>query len=433
MDGFVPPRGMRDFFPDDLLQRDRIFNTWMEAAHRHGFHRYEAPVVETFDLLARKAGEEVSRQIYDFEDKSNRRLALRPEVTPSFVRMVSARQGALSFPLKWTTIAQCFRYERMTKGRKREHYQWNLDIVGDATVFAESWILSAATTALRAMELSSADVLVRVNHRDLIAQVLTRLGVEAERHTDIFLIIDKRGKMPDSDLITMFTEKGFAASIAEELFALMDTGSLESVERFVGSESSATRDIAQLFAFAEALGFRDYLVFDPGIIRGLSYYTGIVFEAFDTQRRYRAIFGGGRYDRLFESMTGTARPAVGLGFGDVVIAEVLAERPGYTPAKPSVDVCVGVLGGDRMIEAAGLAHRLVEAGCRVETPPAFDKPGKFFSYANKVNARFAAFLGEDEIKDGAVALKDLVSGSQERVPVADAAAWVQARLKPVEG
>jgi histidyl-tRNA synthetase len=422
-----PPRGMRDFYPEDMPLRDRIFSAWSEAATLHGFARFEAPVVETMELLTRKAGEEVTRQIYHFKDKSDRDLALRPEVTPSLVRMVSARQGEIHFPAKWWTIAQCFRYERMTRGRKREHFQWNVDVLGEKSVMAEAWVLACAAHALRALGLGPADVKVHVNNRQLVGHILTELGVPEAQHMDAFMILDKKGKVPPETLTEMLVEKGVAAATAESVFAHMGGMKLEDLSAGILAESGPARQVTDLLDAAEALGFRDYLVFDSGVVRGLSYYTGTVFEAFDAARSFRAIFGGGRYDNLFESMTGQQRAAVGFGFGDVVIAEILAEREGGATAKPSVEVCVGAFDASLTRAAAEVAGKLLAAGIQTDLSFGAGKPGKFFGYADRRGARFTVFLAPSEYAQGSVMVKEMSSAAQSVVPIADLAGWLAAR------
>jgi histidyl-tRNA synthetase len=198
---FEPPRGMRDFYPDDMVWRNHVFEAWRAAATQVGFAPYDACVVESLELLERKSGEEVSEQIYAFEDKSGRKLALRPEMTPTLARMIAARQGQLQFPIKWFTIAQCFRYERMTRGRKREHYQWNLDVVGEASVSAEAEILAAAAGALRRMGLPDSAYQIRINNRALLAELLATLGIPGHQHAAVFLALDKRGKLSDEEIV----------------------------------------------------------------------------------------------------------------------------------------------------------------------------------------------------------------------------------------
>jgi histidyl-tRNA synthetase len=423
-----PPRGMRDFYPEDLDVRDRIFAAWTEASTLHGFQRFEPPVVESFELLARKAGEEVAQQIYHFEDKSNRQLALRPEVTPSLVRMISARAQQIVFPAKWWTIGQCFRYERMTRGRKREHFQWNLDVVGEPSVQAEAWILATVTSALGSLGLGPADVRIHVNNRQVVAYLLCELGVPQEQHVDVFMVLDKKGKVPVESLKGMLAEKGLVPRIADEVMDQLAGESVDSLSSGPLAASPAAEDVRRLLDLAAAMGFADYLRFDSGVVRGLAYYTGTVFEGFDAERRFRAIFGGGRYDNLFGDMTGAPRPAVGMGFGDVVIGEILAELKGLKPAPPKVEVCVGMFDATLGTDAARIAGQLVAAGIQTDLAFQAGKPGKFFGYADRRGARFTVFLAPNELRDGSAAVKEMATGQQTTVPLQELAGWLTGRL-----
>jgi histidyl-tRNA synthetase len=423
-----PPRGMRDFYPEDIQLRNRIFDAWKDAAVRHGFLQYEPPVVESFELLARKAGEEVVDQIYYFEDKSARQLALRPEVTPSLVRMVTARQQEIQFPAKWWTIGQCFRYERMTRGRKREHFQWNLDVIGERSVMAEAWILACATDALRTLGLGPGDVQVHVNDRQAVAYLLCELGVPPEKHVDAFMVLDKKGKVPVETLREMLTAKGLSEQAAGEVMGRLGSPEADDLESGPLAKSPAAAGVRRLFELAEALGYREYLVFDSGVVRGLSYYTGAVFESFDVGRHFRAIFGGGRYDNLFGDMTGVSRLAVGLGFGDVVIGEILSERAGDTPAKPKVQVCVGMFDDSLSQDAARVSAMLMAVGIETDLALSAVKPGKFFSYADRRGASFTVFLAPNELAQGAAAVKEMSTGTQAVVPLDELPQWLRARL-----
>ena len=241
---FAPPRGMRDFYPEDMVLRNRIFDAWRAAAVAHGFEHYDACVVESLELLKRKAGEEVENQVYAFQDKSGRDIALRAEMTPTLARMVAQRQGSLQFPLKWFCIAQCFRYERMTKGRKREHYQWNIDIVGEESVLAEAEVIGAAVDALRRMGLSDGDFRVRVSSRRFLGELLAKSGIAPERHAQVFLALDKRGKMPDAEIAAMLRDGGLTDEETAAAFAVMDT-----------SDYSGCPELVELFLLAELAGF----------------------------------------------------------------------------------------------------------------------------------------------------------------------------------
>lgn len=406
---FEPPRGMRDFYPEDMVWRNRVFDAFRAAGEAAGFEPYDACVVESYELLARKAGEEVGEQIYHFRDKSDRHIALRAEMTPTLARMVAQRQGSLAFPIKWTTIAQCFRYERMTKGRKREHYQWNCDIIGEESVLAEVEVLGAACDALRRMGLSKDDFRVHVSNRALLSELLAASGIPADRHAQVFLALDKRGKMPDEEIAAMLRDGGVDDAGVKATFAIMDLRTLDEAERLAGAGSPAVAQLRELFRLAGLAGFADCLVFDISVIRGLSYYTGIVFECFDTQREFRAIFGGGRYDNLLTTIGGDPATAVGLGFGDVVVTELLKARLGADAPAPKKGVYVGWMFPEQRDAALKLAAKLRAQGECVNLALRKAKPKQFFSRAGASSCAKAVFLGPDDVAAGRAKMKDLAT------------------------
>lgn len=406
---FEPPRGMRDFYPEDMVWRNRVFDAFRAAGEAAGFEPYDACVVESYELLARKAGEEVGEQIYHFRDKSDRHIALRAEMTPTLARMVAQRQGSLAFPIKWTTIAQCFRYERMTKGRKREHYQWNCDIIGEESVLAEVEVLGAACDALRRMGLSRDDFRVHVSNRALLSELLAASGIPADLHAQVFLALDKRGKMPDEEIAAMLRDGGVDDAGVKAAFAIMDLKTLDEAERLAGAGSPAVAQLRELFRLAGLAGFADCLVFDISVIRGLSYYTGIVFECFDTQREFRAIFGGGRYDNLLTTIGGDPATAVGLGFGDVVVTELLKARLGADAPAPKKGVYVGWMFPEQRDAALKLAAKLRAQGECVNLALRKAKPKQFFSRAGASPCAKAVFLGPDDVAAGRAKMKDLAT------------------------
>jgi len=401
---FEPPRGMRDFYPEDMVWRNKVFDAFRAAGEAYGFEPYDACVVESYELLARKAGEEVGEQIYHFLDKSERHLALRAEMTPTLARMVAQRQKELPFPLKWTTIAQCFRYERMTKGRKREHYQWNMDIIGEDSVLAEAEVIGAAVDALRRMGLTTDDFRVHVSSRKYLGELLAKSGIGAERHAQVFLALDKRGKMPDAEIAAMLRDGGLSDAEVEATFAIMDVKSYDGCPELV-----------ELFRLAEVAGFADALQFDIAVIRGLSYYTGVVFECFDTKGEFRAIFGGGRYDNLLTTIGGEPTSAVGLGFGDVVVTELLKSRLGADAAKGLKGVAVGFMDDAQRDAAVRLAAKLRAEGERVDLSLRAQKPKKFFSRAGASGAAKAVFIGPDDVERNVARMKDLGTREEKEI------------------
>ncbi len=412
---FEPPRGMRDFYPEDMVWRNRVFDAWRQASVSFGFQPYDACVVENLALLQRKSGEEVSEQIYHFEDKSGRKLALRPEMTPTLARMIAAKQGQLAFPVKWFTVAQCFRYERMTRGRKREHYQWNMDIIGEESVSAEAELLAAVALALKNMGMPANGYRIHVNNRALLSEMLAASGIAANHHAAVFLALDKRGKIEDTEIRDLLIKEGLDETAIAKTFDLLSVQTLEQAAARTQADSPAVKALRDLFELATIYGIADRLVFDISVIRGLSYYTGIVFEAFDTERKFRAIFGGGRYDSLLTAIGGQPTPAVGLGFGDVVVVEVLKELLGETAATEKRGVIIGYMFPEQREVATALARRLREAGEAVELMLAKQKPKQFFARASASPAADAIFIGPDDVTNGCAKRKNLTTREEKEI------------------
>lgn len=412
---YNPPRGMRDFYPEEMARRNWLFERWRNAALRHGFEEYDAPVVETEELLTRKSGEEIVHQIYHFKDKSGRGLALRPEMTPSLARMIIARQGSLSFPIKWFSLPQCFRYERMTRGRKREHFQLNLDIIGEESVIAEAEVLSTALTALTDAGLTAKEFKVRLGDRSLLEKLFASTGIPTDHFLAVCLALDKRGKISDKEMAELLSGEGLDKRNIDKAFGLLAIQSMDEAEKLL-DDPGPLDSMKQLFAYMADYGWADFLTFDLAIIRGLDYYTGIVFEAFDTQGKFRAIFGGGRYDNLLSALGGRTVPSVGMGFGDVVVWELLDHLGLGQVDAYRLDAYVGFMSETERSLAIQGAAKLRQAGLTVSLALKPQKPKKFFAAASKANARFACFAGPGEVEKGVLAVKNLASGDQATAP-----------------
>lgn len=414
---FSAPRGMRDFYPEDMVLRNRIFDSWRAAATASGFEPYDACVVESLELLKRKAGEEIVNQIYAFQDKSGRDIALRAEMTPTLARMVAARQGSLQFPIKWFTVAQCFRYERMTKGRKREHYQLNLDIIGEEGVSGEAEVIYTAIAALRRMGVPDEAYRVRLSNRALLSELLAKLGVDPKFHQGAFIALDKKGKIPPEEIEAILRDEGLDDAACKAAFDLTNIASLEEAAAIAGPDSPAVKRIRDLFDLLELYGVRDQVVFDISVVRGLSYYTGIVFEAFDTKGEFRAIFGGGRYDNLLTTIGGKPTPAVGLGFGDVVIGEII-QSLGLPDVRERIEtVAIGYMQPEQQAAATKLCAALRGEGRNVCLQLHAQKPKQFFAHAAE-HATHAVFLGPDDIAAGKARMKDLATREETELPLA---------------
>lgn len=420
---YQPPKGTRDFYPDDHRLKSWLFGLWRGVAKSYGFEEYDAPVVENMDLFIRKAGEDVAQQLYDFEDKSGRRLALRPEMTPSLARMVIAQRHTLSFPLKWFAIPQCWRYEHMTRGRRREHYQWNMDVLGVAEVTAEAELLSALITAMQQMGLTAADVGIKINSRKLLNDLMRSVGIEEGHWVATCVLIDKLDKLPLTALSKDIEQIGVDMAKIVQLTELLKMQGLEAYAERLG-ESEGVSDLRQLLALLEAYGVKDFVEFDPTVVRGLAYYTGIVFEGFDRSRTLRAICGGGRYDKLLESFGSSAVPAVGFGFGDAVIVELLKMKNLLPDVSAPTDVVAYAMSEALRGKMLSVVQGLRRAGVSVDTILDERKPKWVFQKASRMQAKHVVLLGEDEDAAGEVTVKDLRTTQQQCIPYDQVAAYL---------
>ena len=417
------PRGTRDFYPEDLRRREWLFGHFRAAARRFGFEEVDAPVLEHEELFTRKAGEEILEQLYHFE-LHGRRLALRPEMTPSIARMVMARSGSLRFPLRWFTVTQNWRYERMTRGRKREHYQWNMDIWGEPSVTAEAELIAAVFNLLDALGLDRQDVKVRISSRALLEETLrnTILADRPEAFPGLCVAIDKHEKIGEDAVRDLLTDSDGPVGLGEDdarfVISWLGLRKVEDAARHVPADSRAFADLQRLFDLLDTYGLADRVVFDASIVRGLAYYTGIVFEAFDADRKLRALCGGGRYDRLVESLGGPAIPAVGFGFGDVVIGELLSDKKLLPEPPRQLDAVVFPFGDDERAAAIRVASALRrERQWSIELVLGTPRLKRVLADANRAGARFLYLLGPDELSRGEMLIRDLDSGEQTTEPI----------------
>ncbi len=420
-----PVKGTRDFYPEDMRIRTWLFGLWREVAARYGFEEYDACVLESEELYIRKAGDEITGQLYNFTDKGDRRVALRPELTPSLARMVLAKGAALPLPARWFAIPQCFRYENMQRGRKREHFQWNMDIVGLSSVAAEVELMSAQAdflgrTGLNVSAAGTPDVIWRVSNRQVIQHFLEGLGIAGEGFAQVCVIIDKRDKIGNEATAAELAKLGISADNTARIIALLDTTGLDAVAQKVPAGNPGLIALRQLMDLAQAAGIAHLIRIDLSVIRGLSYYTGTVWEVFDaTGSLPRAIAGGGRYDRLMETFGGKATPMVGFGFGDVVITEILRERNLLpTPGKGIADVVYPMSAAEFPV-ANRIAAHLRKQGRNVAVDYSERRFKHVIGRAEQDGAERLLIIGSNEVKDGVCVVKTLgTEKREERVSLA---------------
>jgi histidyl-tRNA synthetase len=410
--------GFRDFFPEDLALRSHLFDAMRRVARRYGFEEYDGPPLEALDLYTDKSGEEIVAQLYAFTDKGGREVALRPEMTPTLARMVAQRANGLKKPIRWFSIPQLFRYERQQRGRLREHFQLNCDLIGEPGPLGDAEIIGLAIDVMRELGLGAADVRVRLSDRRLLTVLLEETGVGAARQELAFHALDKLGRSEYEPRRKALVAAGVPEPAIEALESFPGIRRLADLELRFPASADAAGPLRTTIEALEAMGLGDFIDLDLTIVRGLAYYTGTVFELFDAQRALRAICGGGRYDDLLRRVGGVDLPALGFGMGDVVLGELLKERGKAPEAPASADVfLIAATAADRP-PVLGLAHALRVGGLRVEYALGEEKVGKQLKLADARRARLAVVLGPEERARDAAVVKDLRNGSQREVPVA---------------
>ncbi len=416
-----PVKGTRDFYPAEMRLRNWLFEIWRQTARQFGFEEYDACVLESEELYVRKAGDEITGQIYNFQDKGGRRIALRPEMTPSLARLILQRRRSLNFPLKWFSIPQCFRYERMTRGRKREHYQWNLDVVGQPDLMADAEVIAALLGAMEKMGLQPSHVELRLNDRRILNGLLHHLGVPSQDHDPVMVVIDKREKIPPEALAQLLAELGLTKAQLRKLNAFFDAAAegLQAVRRRLGKSSDATAELEKLVALLEKIGLGEFVTVDCTVVRGLSYYTGPVFEVRDRGAKFRSLCGGGRYDGLLSALGGESIPAVGFGFGDVVILELLADLNLLPTLGKDIDFTIVPFSEREAPVALEVGQRLRRMGYRAETDFSYRKLKRALQRAEEMGARSAVLLMPEELSRGELVVRNMKLRTENRIKVDD--------------
>tara|TARA_B100000676_G_scaffold4239_1_gene3842 strand:- start:1706 stop:2962 length:1257 start_codon:yes stop_codon:yes gene_type:complete len=408
-------RGTRDFYPEDMRLRNWLFQKFHASSLSHGFEEYDSPIIEHEELYTRKQGEEITQQLYNFEDKGGRKISLRPEMTPSLARMVMARSGALPLPIKWYSIPQCWRYERTQRGRGREHYQWNVDIWGMEGIEADAELLSVMVHMFTSVGLTHDDVVVRVSSRKVLEEVLGSLGIEGDSFTKTCVIVDKMDKLPEETVSAQLSDLGISDSSIATIQSVLSVTELPELRDILPPDSMAVSELERLFQLLESYGISEWTTFDASVVRGLAYYTGPVFEAQDRGGELRAICGGGRYDKLIGTLGGRDLPATGFGFGDMVIMELLSDK-GLLPDISS-RVSDVVFSMDESLRGAAMevSSKLREAGRTVDLVLEPKKMKWVFKHAERTGADRLVMVMPAEWDSGKVRIKDLQTGEESNI------------------
>jgi histidyl-tRNA synthetase len=416
----IPPvKGTRDFYPDDMAVRNWIIDGWKKVSIRNGFEEYDGPIFEYLKMFQIKSGDEIVEQLFSLQDRGGRDLALRPEITPTLARMVNQRINSLPKPIKWFSVPRLFRAERPQKGRLREFFQWNIDIIGVDDVLADAEVIFTTVDYLREVGLTQRDIRVKLSSRKLLASALQNIGVPKGQLDSLYALLDKYSKMPGDTFEKTLVEQVPDSVIATKIMDFMNATRLSEVPEIVGTNAEvedAIQELALLKVLLTQMGVWRYCDFYPSIVRGLAYYTGVVFEVDELMGELRAICGGGRYDNLLHEFGGPEIPATGMGMGDCVL-EILLREKGLLEKQledAKLDYFVACVDGSYKDEAIKVTMRLRSKGSSANFSYKISKLGKQLKEASEQNARKCIIIG-DEFKNNQLVVKDMASGEQELV------------------
>jgi histidyl-tRNA synthetase len=425
----IPPvKGTRDFYPAEMAVRNYIIDGWKKVSVRNGFEEYDGPILEHLQMYAQKSGDEIVEQLFSLTDRGGRDLALRPEMTPSLARMVNQKINSLPKPIKWFSVPRLFRAERPQKGRLREFFQWNIDIIGAEGAFgkelADAEVIFTTVDYLREVGLTSKDIKVKISSRELLASFLKGLGIPDEKLQSVYAALDKKAKIP-ADTFEKILEESAAGGpdkkIVKEMLNFMSINSIPQLKELVKDKSDQNKAylaIQFVLDYLDMMGAGDFCVFDPSIVRGLAYYTGIVFEVHDITGDLRAICGGGRYDNLLKDFGGPAVSATGMGMGDCVL-EILLREKGLLDKqikKPELDyfvACLGVVGK----EAWNIIGKLRSMGYSANYSYKMGGLSRQLTEASAQNAKNCIIIGEEELQKNEIKIKDMATGEQQNISV----------------
>jgi histidyl-tRNA synthetase len=414
-----PVKGTRDFYPAEMAVRNFIIDGWKAASVRNGFEEYDGPIFEYLKMFQIKSGDEIAEQLFNFTDRGDRALAIRPEITPTLARMVNQKINSLPRPIKWFSVPRLCRAERPQKGRLREFFQWNIDIIGESGVLADAEVIFTAVDYLRGVGLTADDIVVKISSRKLLAAVLKGIGVQEDKMDSLYAILDKKTRLPKETFDKMLDEQVPDQKMADTIIAFMEVKKFSEIKRVVkveGEVDEALNELADNRRYLGLMGLDGYFVFDPSVVRGLAYYTGIVFEIYSRGGELRAIGGGGRYDNLLKDFGGPQITGTGFGMGDCVL-EILLREKGLlkdVPAARSLDDFVVCIDSKFMTKAVEITARLRMGGVASGFSYKGGSLKKQLKEASLANAKRCIIIGA-EYDNGELVVKDMATGEQETV------------------
>ena len=414
----IPPvKGTRDFYPPDMAVRNFIIDGWKKVSLRNGFEEYDGPIFEYLKMFQLKSGDEIVEQLFSLKDRGGRDLAIRPEITPTLARMVNQQINSLPKPIKWFSVPRLCRAERPQRGRLREFFQWNIDIIGEDNVLADAETIFCALDYLQEVGLTPDDIVVKISSRKMLAAILQTIGIAANKLEDLYALLDKRSRLPQEAFEKMLTEQVANENKRKKILELMAVESIKQIGDCLQLSETAKEsvdELKRLFELLDVMGIADFCVFDIGVVRGLAYYTGIVYEIYDKANELRAIGGGGRYDDLLKQFGGPAIPATGFGIGDCVLEILLKEKRLLKPKPHQLDYFVAYTDKQFFQKAIKITTKLRRAGLAANFDYKSANLSKQLKQASAQSAQKCIIIGE-EFNNNQLVVKDMATGQQELI------------------
>ncbi len=416
-------KGTRDFYPQVMAVRNYLLDGWKAASLRSGFEEYDGPIFEFLKMYQIKSGDEIASQLFSFTDRGGRDFAIRPEITPTLARMVNQQINALPRPIKWFSLPRLCRAERPQKGRLREFFQWNVDIIGVDDILADAEVIFTAIDYLRSTGLKADDIVVRISSRKMLAAILETIGIGPDKLDAVYAVLDKKARLPEDTFGKMIAEQITDPAMRSRVIDLMSVEAIDRIADIVeldAAAKAAVDELRRLFETLELMGVADFVKFDIGIVRGLAYYTGVVYEIYDRRSSLRAICGGGRYDNLLKDFGGPDVTATGFGMGDAVLEILLREKGLLTDEMLStrnMEYFIAIAGEEFKQKAVQLTAQLRLKGISADFSYKSTSLKKQLKAAQAANAKYTIILGSELTENNQLVVKDMATGNQEEIRV----------------